>query len=800
MAPPDSPGPPTTTTPSALPVQQHAPPTDAHPPANDNPPISSGVQRAANAHNHPPVNTRPTNTPPPNTHTTDVTQQQENLVNIPDFNTARSADPPTYRDHIRSLHNNMAGGDTTDYHESRIALPRSLQGLKTGQVISRIMSFNPSIDTSKWASVTADIIGTNLVLGTINTVGKELIDGLGELKLEPGRASKVPPATKPNNLYHVELILPYERELHLDFLEVLFNVFTTAKYVSMPGIKPFGTTRRVRLYFNTTTAPPEVFTKEDSSIPIREITLPCGTAAPIIHKWQRLNQFRPPHLMRRWHQQPNPHSYAAAAATNTTAHPARFPPSQPYPPSTAQPPRPTRRPGAVPNGPPTRETVTGTPTANPNHPTASHENDLPGDVNMNDATHQTENWTSQDVFPPLTQPGPSPITPVTTSVQRHPPSLAAHNSNTPPSANTVHTNPEPTTDTTNTPHTPATTLTPQHGSTAPPQTPQTTPHQPHQPHTTEPQSDPPRSQQPSGTSNTTKEAQQWQQAGRSRSRKSITPTPHTNNQPSPALKRSTSRIMRSRSANTYTPLDFQILPSYEDDEITPIEITLPDKPIRPPRRKFRQTKKAVTKQTADALAHSQEIRHPANTLQHMSPKQMQVVLRTKDPTISAGREKLLRQIALLRAARNNTTEQNITLDPIADPPFIQQVQNRLAECSIPHDCDRDTPIDTTVAALLEHDDRRIRCNACYAWVDLASRAILPHLYDAWPDPPTWNGAILEWLTSTDGESPCLRDEALAMLAACPSLQNVWSHITPSAPDLDKAIRTAAAQWQSFKSS
>ena len=257
--------------------------------------------------------------------------------------------------------------------------------------------------------------------------------------------------------------------------------------------------------------------------------------------------------------------------------------------------------------------------------------------------------------------------------------------------------------------------------------------------------------------------------------------------------------MRSKPTNSYAPLDFQILPSYEDNEITPIEITLPDKPIRPPRRRFRQTRKAITKQAADALSHTQEVRHPANTLQHLAPKQTQVLLLTKDPTTSAGRNKLLRQIALLRAARSNTTAQNTTLDPIADNAFIQQVQNRLSECTDPPECDRNTPIDTALSALLDHDETRIRGNACYAWLDLASRAILPHLYDAWPDPPTWNGSTLEWLISTDGETPCLRDEALAMLAACPSLQSVWTHIATPVPDLEKAIRTAAAQWHLFKS-
>ena len=174
-----------------------------------------------------------------------------------------------------------------------------------------------------------------------------------------------------------------------------------------------------------------------------------------------------------------------------------------------------------------------------------------------------------------------------------------------------------------------------------------------------------------------------------------------------------------------------------------------------------------------------------------------MILCSKDASIKPGRDKLLRPIALLRAARTNTTTQNITLDPISDDAFLEQVRTRLAEHSSPPSCDHTTDVDIPLRAMLDNDDSRVRAIICYAWIDLTSRAILPHLYDAWPDPPSWNGSPLNWLQSTDGETPCLENEALALLAACPSLQNVWSHLSNTSPALRSAIQTAANQWHIF---
>ena len=321
MPPPDDPAPSTSATATAAPAARGATLTNNTPPSITTTPTNTIANTTSNTNTvtQPPTAQNPNHASNGNTPSRANIQSQETLFNVPDLDLAQTATAAAYRQHVLTLHKEMAGGDATEYFESRIALPRSLQGLKTSHVIARLLAHNPSLDAEKWTAVTADVVGANLILGTMNKTGRELIDNLNELKVEPGRSSKVPPTSKPNNLYNVEILLPHERELHVAFMEAFLLSFPSAKYISMPGKKPFGTTRRLRLYFNTTTAPREVFTKEDPNIPIREVKLPCGTAAQIIHKWQRLNQFRPPHLANRWNQPTATRTYAAAALTTPPA-------------------------------------------------------------------------------------------------------------------------------------------------------------------------------------------------------------------------------------------------------------------------------------------------------------------------------------------------------------------------------------------------------------------------------------------------------------------------------------------------
>ena len=286
---------------------------------------------------------------------------------------------------------------------------------------------------------------------------------------------------------------------------------------------------------------------------------------------------------------------------------------------------------------------------------------------------------------------------------------------------------------------------------------------------------------------------QWQQIARTRSRKNLAPTPPTT--PKQHLQRSGSRSRKTKTtANKFGLLEFQVLPAFEDDDTQPIEINLPVKPTKPPRRKFKATRRAISPQASAALANRQHVRHPAQTLQHLSPKQTQVVICSKDPTIAPARGRLIRQIALLRAARTNITPHHIPLEKHADDVFMEHVKTRLAQCHNSPKCTKATEIDIPLRAILDQDEMRIRASIYFAWIDLVTRAVLPHLYDEWPDPPMWLGKPLKWLPAEDEEVPCLQDESLAALAACPILQPTWSHLVTTIPSLRPAIQTAAAQW------
>ena len=720
---------------------------------------------------------------------------QETLLNVPNLHLASTANTEAYTEHVRTLHSQLAGGDITEYVESKIALPRSLQGLRTGQVIAKLFTLNKDLESDAWSAVMNDVVGTNLVIGTVSETGREQIDKLMEVKVEPGRTVKVPPASKPNNMYYVECLLPYERELHVAFMEIFLRTFPTARHISMPGKKAWGTTRRLRLYFNATTAPREVFTPEDPNTPIREIKLSCGTAAQIIHKWQRLNQFRPPHLLNRWNGNNPARTYAAAAASTRPTQPQTPPNPQPStnaPPITAPRPQVPRRPGEVPQGPPTQQ-FTDPQTDPATHPKATqvewHTNEpFPAPITPNLPNNQV------DTTPPETRNSQdNPNNTTTPNV----PDRDEHMSDSAqtPSQRDTHTPP---------PH-PTNRIEPDNTRTIPPTTtnsnmnptnvidtdaPTKTPQQ----HTQPARATKPNPAHPA-PSRGTDETEQWHQVKRPRIKK---PQPQTSESKTQApIQKSQSKNRKSTRTNKFKPLDFIILPSFVDDEIAPIEVTLKTKPTKPPRRVFKDTKRAVTKNVAEAITHSQEVRHPSHTLTHLSPQQSQVILRSPDPVIKEGRDRLIRQIALLRAARTNASHRQALLDQHADNAYLQQVQARLAECPDPPTCNESSPIDMTLSTLLDRDELRVRGAVCYAWIDLATRAVLPHLYDMWPDPPTWNGMPLQWLPADDSIVPCLQDEALATLAACPTLHKVWTHVTSPNPELHSAVQIAANQWHRF---
>ena len=457
------------------------------------------------------------------------------------------------------------------------------------------------------------------------------------LKVEPGRTVKIPPTSRPNNMYFVECLLPFERELHVDFMAAFLKKSPSAKHISMPGKKAFGTTRRLRLYFHSTTAPREVFTPEDPSTPVREILLPCGSAAQIIQKWQRLNQVRPPHLLNRWaprllttaraNTTPGmnnemrtsyiPRSYAQAASVPTI-------PTAPSPHTTTEHPmrinHSTQRPDALrhtiihqhdtPSQPAHHEAAPGTrPQQNRTNP--DHENrDQP----------QQDDWMNDDPFPnpPMNPtinrdprrttntndniPTPTPqnprngsqVEPEDENMDPDTLSITQHNNNGLQSA--AHT----------TISTPEQNQAVQGADTTQPGTATPTP----------PTTDPTLPDHLNTRPTTETEQNNWQQPRRQR----VRPTNPQSQQNSTPLRKSSSRIRKNKTNNKFAPLDFEIQPAFEDDDVAPIEITLTDKPLRPPRRKFRGTKRALSKLATESITHPQEIRHPANTLQFLSPK------------------------------------------------------------------------------------------------------------------------------------------------------------------------------------
>ena len=742
---------------------------------------------------------------------------EEVVFDVPDISLARQANAEAYKAHVLLLHAKMAGGNADDYVETKIVLPRSLQGLRTGQVMTRLLALNPNLNAAMWSDVMADVVGNSLIMGTVCAGGKEMIDKLSEIKVEPGRTVRVPPATKPNNRYYVECLLPHERELHVAFLEAFLKKFPTAKQISMPGKKAFGTTRRIRLYFTSTSAPRDVLTAEDANMPIREIVLPCGSAAQIIHKWQRLNQVRPPHLLNRWAHDAPPRTYMAAA-TGATSGANTTMPSRSYAQATAN----TQHGAQVTRGPIPPPTNHTTAIPHPHHPlvqrpeTAPHG--PPSQIDQlreqpNHAQQPTpmEDWTADEPFPPSAHTDNTPtereanaptkkLTPPTTGTTTTslipsppPPSKQAPVQDSGLTQKTTAGNCKPQAAqhaTATTPLAIGDTTTKEPGSAQP------------TPNTASPPTDPRLTTLPqTNTADVTptrspSETVQWQLPKRQRTRRSQT-HPSATTEPQPQPQRSSSRSRKPKVTNKFAPLDFIIHPTFTDDDTAPFEVTLPTKPPRPPRKKYRDTRKALTSEVCDAFSHPREVRHPAQTLTHLSPPQLQVVIRSADDKAKHGRLRLARQIALLRAARNNSTERNILLEQHADETFINQVRTRLAECTDPPDCPDSAPIDLLLSAILDRDELRVRGAMCFAWMDLITRAALPHLYDQWPDPPPWNGLTLHWLQGSDKEVPCLRDESLAALAACPSLTNVWQHMSTRSAETAQAISTAANQWRMF---
>ena len=212
------------------------------------------------------------------------------------------------------------------------------------EILRKISELNPHLGEIQWNAVTADIVSNHLVLGSMTRQGLDLLNSLQNIKLEPTSATPVTDAKRPDNLYWIDIVYPPEVELRVPFLMKLLQTFPSGIKLSNPGKRPLGSHRRTRLHFNSVVAPRWVFTPDDPTIPIREISLSCGSTAIIHHKWPRLNTFLPTSIMNRAAPPTARQSYAQATSGTPQGNPhiTTRPNIHHLP----------RRPGIIPTGPP----------------------------------------------------------------------------------------------------------------------------------------------------------------------------------------------------------------------------------------------------------------------------------------------------------------------------------------------------------------------------------------------------------------------------------------------------------------
>lgn len=108
----------------------------------------------------------------------------------------------------------------------------------------------------------------------------------------------------------MDLLIPRDWGAHVALLGRALQVFRSAEKVENPNRnKPLCSKRLLRLTFLPKMAPREIFTLEDPSVPIWEITLKNGATAVVIHKWNKQNSFPSPSKAQTWKSN---RSYAAA--------------------------------------------------------------------------------------------------------------------------------------------------------------------------------------------------------------------------------------------------------------------------------------------------------------------------------------------------------------------------------------------------------------------------------------------------------------------------------------------------------
>ena len=735
------------------------PPTSTPPTTNStNPHHQPAIARESNETDPTPATTGPQTNPPTEPRHAIIGNQNNATptptgntttgpkpIAIPSFDEIANAPASTYAKMIRQIHDEFVDGNAEEYHEIQIPLPRNLQGLRVATIMNRLEQMNTALKHADWSAVTADVVGHNLVLASVGPKGLEQLLSLKELKLEHGKSTPLATPQRPNNLYYVEMLLPHEIEMHRPLLGALLKTFRNVSHILNPGRKAFGSNRRVRLYFKSITAPREVFTAEDPNIPIREIVLPCGTAAQIVHKWQRMNSFPPPHLAGRWLGRNGRRSYAAATrASNppingntprnieTTMHP--------------QPPTPQPRPGVVPTGPPARSPTNNTHApppaqdednnmidahpqreiAQPNHHDADNHNNPHHEIGQSNAPSSQPNEVNAHTN------GTKNNTGCTTEPQEN---TINNNQNhdeemedNPTIQASTHINPEPTM------------------------------------HATTP---------PSSRNQTSQQQQEWQTVPINRATKK-------------PIREGAKPIAMPATTNAFAVLTTQPLDAFEDDEFTPIAVSAPGEHNRQAYKSVK-TRKCKTNALLQSMRSTQQVRHPHNTLKHLPPNRAQFVLASDDPELNHGRRRLTFQIALMRMARAKPNNPNKKMANADDSIYFDECCNFLSQNGLSPNIQKDARIDSIVLHLHKLDQNRMRKSYHLAKMDLITRAYLPHLYDASPRPEQWHGIDICWNPSPDNLTPCMDDQTLINLANNRALHAVWSHASNTAPEIKRTI-------------
>ena len=257
------------------------------------------------------------------------------------------------------------------------------------------------------------------------------------------------------------------------------------------------------------------------------------------------------------------------------------------------------------------------------------------------------------------------------------------------------------------------------------------------------------------------------------------------------VNRNSNGSSRPTSAtNKFSALQIIELEPLEGTSFVPIEVLFGKRTSK--HRQKQKPKIGDLQSFESACVSHQEIRHPHQAIRHVSPEFGQYLLTTQDSRLQRHRDRLIHQIALLRAARTRLNNQQLCLQDTDDTSFLLQVAAR-ASCTAqgPSITER-TRVVLPLRAILNNHNPSVDTCIAFSWLDLATRALLPSIYATWPQSPPWFNGKLTWLPSPDKLFPCLTDEALSTLSTSPILTDMWTRVGSLSPELTHALHAATA--------